>query len=252
MNCATQRARFLPTDYDAIIKAMHVLKTETLVTRVRPYATLIGTSFTKEYHDSLHSTLPEGETEYPHSIHFQAVLSDIQDLDSEVVGFIAAGVAWVSEIFETLAVGHSIAIVAHCDLDASFFPPQDASMKDLLPEGVSNIYVVVENNCNQSYTFDIDGPRANFVGTGDFHETAYDHMQVHVDLNIHTHPESANVPGHCFYWMVSCSFSKSLPCLFRYVKLFLTGLSRLPPRTSIQAKSLKRLTTHRHQRFSHL
>ena len=75
---------------------MQVLKKETLVTRVRPYATLIGTSFTKEYHDSLHSVLPEGETEYPHSIHFQAVLADVRDPDSEVVGFIAAGVAWVS------------------------------------------------------------------------------------------------------------------------------------------------------------
>ena len=76
-------------------------------------------------------------------------------------------------------------------------------MKDLLPEGVSNIHVVVQNNCNQSYTFDIDGPRANFVGTGDFHEAEYDYMKVRVDLNMHTHPLSPQTPGHCFYWMVS-------------------------------------------------
>ena len=86
---------------------------------------------------------------------------------------------------------------------------QDESMKDLLPEGVSHISVVVGNNCNQSYTFDIDGTQANFIGSGDHHEAEYDHMKVHVDLDVHTHPLSASTPGHCAYWMVSSNHARN-------------------------------------------
>ena len=75
-------------------------------------------------------------------------------------------------------------------------------MQKLLPEGVSDIVAVVENNCNQSFTFSIDGPRANFVGSGDRHESEYDNMKVFVDLNLITDPKVAETPGHCYYWMV--------------------------------------------------
>jgi len=126
-------------DFAAVIEALKVLKTETVVTKVRGYAALVGTAFTKEYHDSLHGEIPEGETEYPHSIHFHPILKKMNtndkegDATAEVVGFVAGGVAW------------------------------DASMKDLLPEGVSNIITVVENNCNQSFTFEIDGPKVSVL-----------------------------------------------------------------------------------------
>lgn len=159
-------------DYANIIKALHVLKNETVVTTVRSYAALIGTAFTKEYHDSLHGPIPEGEVEYPHSSHMHAILDRLNDDENaEVVGFISGGVAW------------------------------DHAMKNLLPEGVSHITAVIQNNCNQSYTFDIDGPGANFVGTGDLHETAYDRYKVTADLNVHKHPLSAQTPGHCFFWL---------------------------------------------------
>ena len=73
-------------------------KHELLVTHVRSYSALIGTAFTKEFHDSLHDELPEGETEFPHSMHFQAILEDLNDPNSDVVGVMAVGVAWVSTV----------------------------------------------------------------------------------------------------------------------------------------------------------
>ena len=80
-------------------------------------------------------------------------------------------------------------------------------MKNLLPEGVAHIVAVVENSCNQSFTFEIDGPRANFLGSGDRHETGYDHMKVYADLDILSHRLAAETPGHCSYWMVRiCHF----------------------------------------------
>lgn len=157
--------------YQNIIAATEILKTETLVTHVRSYSALIGTAFTKEFHDSLHDELPEGESEFPHSMHFQAILEDLNDPESEVVAVLAAGVAW------------------------------DRAMQDLLPEGVSDIIAVVENNCNQSFTFTIDGPKANFIGTGDHHDPKWNYMQVNVDLNAIKDPRAAEVPGHCVYWM---------------------------------------------------
>ena len=84
-------------DYANAVEALKVLKTETLPLRVRSYASLIGTAFTKEYHDSLHAPVPEGETEYPHTPHFHAVLDRLDDVENaEVVGFVGGGVAWVS------------------------------------------------------------------------------------------------------------------------------------------------------------
>lgn len=90
-------------DYYNIVEAMKIIKNETLATRVRSYAALVGNGFTKEYHDSLHGVIPEGETEYPHSIHFHAIQSKMNDPNAEVVGFVAGGVAWVSRLFRSIA-----------------------------------------------------------------------------------------------------------------------------------------------------
>lgn len=110
-------------DYGAIVAAIEVLGNQTLVTRVRPYAAAIGTAFAENEHDALHSTLPEGETEHPHSFFFHPVHKDSNDPRSDVVAVVSGGSAW------------------------------DAALRNLLPEGVNGITVVVKNNCNQTYTY---------------------------------------------------------------------------------------------------
>ena len=51
-------------------------------------------------------------------------------------------------------------------------------IRNILPEGSSGIHVVIGNDCNQSFTYEIDGPRVIFLGNGDRHEVEYDSMMV--------------------------------------------------------------------------
>lgn len=159
-------------DYNDALNAIRALHTETIVTRVRPYATAVGIAFTKEEHDAMHSALPEGETEHPHSIFFHPVHEKLNDPSSRLVATLIGGVAW------------------------------DASFRDLLPEGVEGIHAVIRNTCNQSYTYQINGPTPIFLGTGDIHEAEYDDMKVTVALASSDHPDFESTPGHCIYSMV--------------------------------------------------
>jgi hypothetical protein len=74
----------------------------------------------------------------------------------------------------------------------------------LLPDDAKGI-VVVMNNCDQSNSFQIDGPDAKYLGEGDLHDMDYDHMEVISILTEYTNPEYAEVEGHCSYKMVSCA-----------------------------------------------
>ena len=83
------------TDYDAAIGALLEMRNETIVTRVRPYARAIGTVMTPEEHAALHSALDEdSNAEHPHSILFHPIHANVNDDQSDVVGFLGAGAAW--------------------------------------------------------------------------------------------------------------------------------------------------------------
>jgi hypothetical protein len=83
----------------------------------------------------------------------------------------------------------------------------DASLLDLLPEGVQGIIAVIKNNMNQSFTYEIIGPDAVFLGEGDLHEDEFDDMKVDVDLALHTNPAYLTTAGNVLYRMVrSCCF----------------------------------------------
>lgn len=160
-------------DYDNLIKASIQLKNETLFTQVRFYVSA-DIAFTKGEHAALHSpVLKTVTTQLPHSILFQPIHKIPDDDDSEVVAFIAGGSAW------------------------------DASMLDLLPDGVNGLYVVVRNNCNQSYTFVINGPEAVYLGDSDSHDPKYNAFEKVVNLDLHTNGKFASVQGHCVYRLVS-------------------------------------------------
>jgi signal transduction histidine kinase/CheY-like chemotaxis protein len=50
-------------------------------------------------------------------------------------------------------------------------------IRDILPHSESNgIMVVFENQCNQTFTYEVDGPNAVFLGEGDLHDPQYSHM----------------------------------------------------------------------------
>ncbi|CAB9527558.1 Receptor-type guanylate cyclase gcy [Seminavis robusta] len=52
----------------------------------------------------------------------------------------------------------------------------------LLPSDSTGIIVVVTNPCNVPWTMRLDGEDAIFLGSGDLHDTAYDHMAVNASL----------------------------------------------------------------------
>ena len=52
-------------------------------------------------------------------------------------------------------------------------------IRDILPESDANgILVVFENECNQTFTYEVNGPDAVYLGEGDLHDPQYSHMAV--------------------------------------------------------------------------
>lgn len=159
-------------DYDALFIATETLRNETVVSGVRSYATAVGIAFTEEEHNAMHSDLPAGETEHPHSFFMHPIYERLHDPSSKIVATLLIGSAW------------------------------DASLKNLLPEGVNGLDVVISNNCNQSFTYRINGPTVQYQGWGDLHEREYDSQSVRVSLSSGEHPKFATTEGHCIYEMV--------------------------------------------------
>ena len=56
-------------------------------------------------------------------------------------------------------------------------------IKGILPEGTNGIIVVFESPCNPTFTYQINGPDYQFWGTGDFHDSQFDHMEVSSPLS---------------------------------------------------------------------
>ena len=184
-------------DYKAYYDAGRILKGQVLTTKVRPFA-----SSSVRDHALIHSQLPNQNLDHPHSFNSLLIREDPHDLDSPVVGVISGPVAW------------------------------DASLRNVLPEGVKGIRVIIRNNCNDTFTYEIEGKDAFFLGNGDQHDSKYDSMAVHVPLSSSDDPLWAVTPGHCMYNMVSSYFSCSLwfsSCVeTTSVRLFLISLSSIP------------------------
>jgi Adenylate and Guanylate cyclase catalytic domain len=52
--------------------------------------------------------------------------------------------------------------------------------------GVSGIQAVLKSTCGDVYTYKINGPNADFVGTGDFHSAKYSYLKVQTTWNKQT------------------------------------------------------------------
>ena len=78
------------------------------------------------------------------------------------------------------------------------FLPWHIYFQNILPEGIPGIVVVIQN-CNHSFTYDVDGPTVLYRGMGDFHDANYDPWMVHSDWN----PTMSNASAYDD----SCSFT---------------------------------------------
>lgn len=106
----------------ALLESAKKLKNETLTSVVGTYIKAVGALFTLEEHNAMHDPLPPGEKEHPHNFYFHPVRERIDDPDSAVVGMVTGVVAL------------------------------DASSRNLLPDGVEGLQIVVRNTCGQNFT----------------------------------------------------------------------------------------------------
>lgn len=157
---------------ELMVQGLVKLKYETLVTSIQPYSALPA-----EDHKYFHQNLDydgrvievDEVVDHPHSFMYHPIYERVHDYDSRIVAQVNAAVAW------------------------------DASMRHLLPETVHGIHCVIRNNCDQVFTYEVNGPNAMFLGREDVHNPKYDDMMVQVELDMHTHPDFATTPHHCQY-----------------------------------------------------
>jgi hypothetical protein len=50
-------------------------------------------------------------------------------------------------------------------------------LTSVIPDHMNGIIVVLQNTCNEQYTYQLDGANASAVGFGDLHDTNFNHMK---------------------------------------------------------------------------
>jgi Adenylate and Guanylate cyclase catalytic domain len=81
-----------------------------------------------------------------------------------------------------------------------------AFFQDILPQDAVGVHVTLKNSCNQSFSYEINGKTATYLGKGDLHEPKYDHMMVETGygavLGASNVPEDINSTSgttQCYY-----------------------------------------------------
>lgn len=72
----------------------------------------------------------------------------------------------------------------------------------LLP-GTNGITTVLSNDCGQDYTYEINGADAKFVGLGDLHDPAYNHLGVSSDIASALSTSNGTAVYGCKYWVTA-------------------------------------------------
>eukprot|EP00934_Nitzschia_sp_Nitz4_P007269 Nitzschia sp. Nitz4//scaffold229_size32011//3230//7371//NITZ4_007915-RA/size32011-processed-gene-0.6-mRNA-1//1//CDS//3329542847//7259//frame0 len=191
--------------YGPMMDAMLEMKYEAVLSPVKSYEASIGTIFTEEEHEDMHKNLDilDGTSSSPHTFWSLPIYENPTDHDSRIVAALQTTMAW------------------------------DVFMRGLLPEGVKGITVVLDNSCNQSFTFELDGPRVYYVGEGDFHDTKYNYIETYQDLmeGSYIHPNFTTTPGHCLYSLriyatdnFTSSIEKRIPMIFAIVVASFFGM----------------------------
>jgi hypothetical protein len=165
--------------YPELLATVNELKNESVYSNFAP--DLPGTAFAKFYHDGLHSQINGSDVSFPHSFLHHPIHSIPGDINSDIVAYAMGGVAW------------------------------DFALRFLLPEGVDGIIVEVENNYNQTVSYEISGRDAFFLGDGAKHETKYEPMKITRSLlPPNTHPNVTLTIPICNYTIVSSSERSTL------------------------------------------
>ncbi|CAB9531601.1 Receptor-type guanylate cyclase gcy (Partial), partial [Seminavis robusta] len=55
--------------------------------------------------------------------------------------------------------------------------------ESILPEGTKNITVILENQCNQTFTYNVGGETGEFQGLEDLHDPKYDYLELGSNIN---------------------------------------------------------------------
>jgi hypothetical protein len=112
-----------------------------------------------------HIVGPDGDPTEPLVVFFYPMLDTAADGDADP-----------SEEFSANVNSTVVGIMASTFSWGSF-------LTNILPEGENGIVVVFANACNQSFTYLIDGPGAQYLGQGDLHDSKYDSMRRSSSLN---------------------------------------------------------------------
>lgn len=78
----------------------------------------------------------------------------------------------------------------------------DTFLVNSLPEGVNGIYLVIENTCDQQYTYRLDGNKVKYLGQGDLSPKNYDkdlHRELDFDEVYKNLDLQKSTPGACLY-----------------------------------------------------
>lgn len=155
-----------------VIDAMVKLRYETTFTSVLPYDPVAEIIYTNTEHDhSMHDGASTTTTtkEHPRMLGAHPVHQDPTDDDSRIVAAVVGGVAL------------------------------DVVLRDVLPDDTNGIVCILKNNMGQTFSYEINGHEARYLGERDFHDRIYDKMFAHVSLALHTHPNYTSTPGHAQY-----------------------------------------------------
>lgn len=68
----------------------------------------------------------------------------------------------------------------------------DTYFANILPQNANGIIAVLSNTCNQTVTFQIDGPTVTVLGQGDLHDTKYDDFRQDVSFSSTINERSAS------------------------------------------------------------
>ena len=117
---------------------------------------------------------PEDQNQEPHSLYYQPVFDSFDETTKTIVGQVQVLLQW------------------------------NVYFKGNLPDDVSGIYVVLENTCNSSGTWELEGKNATYIGKGDLHDKAYDSYKITSSFNTYKNENSENLArelGACLYTM---------------------------------------------------
>ena len=108
---------------------------------------------------------------------------------------------------------------------------------DVLPQNADGVIAVLENTCNQSFTYAIDGPNARYLGPGDLHDPKYSHYEVSTGFGAFLGSKDLQLLAekhHCSYNVkvypsqtMEDQYSTNTPALFTIILVCVFGFTSL-------------------------